>query len=89
MKSYQILVLLTIGSCALITADTGLLRASSEVETEPADAAKQVAPQDREDKSRLLGGYGYTEGDDYGTDEKDYVDYDYGGKGKCTCLFRW
>jgi hypothetical protein len=87
MKSYQILVLLTVGSCALITADTGVRRASAEVETAPVNAVQEIAPRDQNDKNRLLGGYGGTEDDGYGGDEKDYADYVYGGKGKCTCLF--
>jgi hypothetical protein len=84
MKSYQILILLIIGSCALITADTGLLRASSEVTPDADNAVQELAALDHNEKHRLLGGYGYTEDDGYGKDKMDYGDYDYGGKGKCT-----
>jgi hypothetical protein len=97
MKSFQILALLTVGSCALVSADTGLLRASSEVEAAPADnVVEEFALLDQNEKNRVLNVYSEgTEGDDegYGSEEKDDVDMDsYGmGKGK-FCLgyyHRW
>jgi hypothetical protein len=76
MKSFQILALLIVGSCALISADTGLLRASSEVESAPADGVVQeFALLDQNEKNRVLGGY--TEDDDVDMDK----DKGYGGMG--------
>jgi hypothetical protein len=89
MKCFQILaLLLTIGSCALITADSGPLRASSEVDAPGADnSVEEFALLDQNEKSRALGGY--TEEEDT-EDEDDYVEMDKDkgyGMGKGTSIW--
>lgn len=78
MKSYQILALVTLGSCALITADSGLLRASNGLVVDSAE--QQFALLDEQEKNRMLGGY--TEDDNYDGGDEDDDEEDMGGKGK-------
>jgi hypothetical protein len=79
MKCYQILALLTIGSCALITADTPA--AADVAAAVPATAEQEFALVDEQEKNRMLGGYTEDDGYSYGGSDDDY------GKGACIDLF--